>query len=67
MLERWFENQEDDDWYVWVANTGFVNSNLAFEWLQHFDKNSLNRTNASKLYAFLGNSKQKYTNYVFLL
>lgn len=62
MLESWFENQEDDDWYVWVADTGFVNSNLAFEWLQHFDKNTIHRANASKLYAFLRIFKQEYTN-----
>ena len=30
ILERWFEDQEDDDWYVSVTETGFVNSDLAF-------------------------------------
>jgi hypothetical protein len=52
ILERWFDDQPDDDWYVSVAETGFVNSQLAFTWLQHFDKHTLDRAQRSKFYAF---------------
>ena len=62
ILERWFEDQEDDDWYISVTETGFMNSDLAFNQLQHFDKHTINRVNASKLYAFIRNFKQKYAN-----
>jgi len=67
ILERWFEDQEDDDWYVSVTETGFVNSNLAFTWLQHFDKHTRNRAKTSKFYAFLVLFKLIFTNYTFLL
>jgi DDE superfamily endonuclease len=62
ILERWFEDQEDDDWYVSVAETGFVNSNLAFTWLQHFDKHTYSRAKNSKFYTFLVFFKLIYTN-----
>jgi hypothetical protein len=48
LLKRWFDESLDPDWVVSVAKTSYVNSDLAFEWLQHFDKHTINRGEKSK-------------------
>jgi hypothetical protein len=49
ILERWFEEPLPDDWVISVASTGYINSELAFEWLQHFNKHTKNRAQKSML------------------
>ncbi|KAJ5364937.1 uncharacterized protein N7496_010650 [Penicillium cataractarum] len=43
VLERWFDEPLPNDWVISVSPTGYVNSELAFEWLQHFDEHTINR------------------------
>lgn len=43
ILEIWFDESLDADWVVSVAKTGYINSGIAFEWLQHFDKHTQKR------------------------
>jgi hypothetical protein len=43
ILERWFDESPDPDWVVSVAKSGYINSDIAFEWLQHFDKHTQKR------------------------
>jgi hypothetical protein len=47
ILEKWFDESLDPDWVVSVAKNGYINSDLAFEWLQHFDKHTKERAGKS--------------------
>jgi hypothetical protein len=37
-MEEWYNHIKDDDWLIAPASSGFITDEIAFEWLQHFNR-----------------------------
>ncbi|KAJ5111572.1 hypothetical protein N7532_002107 [Penicillium argentinense] len=42
-LQKWYESNVPGEWKINLSKTGYTNDDIAFKWLQHFDKHTKSR------------------------